>query len=336
MQICYLLAFPDSANAEAPSAEKIKGFKDAPYFQPVDISVETLGQQPLHLEGVTITVVRQRYDNRVQTIECRFDLNDPLSQTDIQHRQRIERALQQTLIPEGLRTAGMFEEYVVLLIKDTGGVAPDQFINNNAQNFARFIRSQRESFDDMEIEEILGSRVRYSKEDLTLVDWEGAIIIAPAGDFQSDIELFKVGNYQLLRYRIIDQTIEANLHEINTLFKQRARGFFGLTRNAVKRIVDHRLELMVDFEHTAQNLLLIGDWYTAKLYTVIRDEFYLDNWKTAVQEKLDNLEDIVSTIQENFSLTWSGLLDAIQLAGWIILLIGYFVLFFIDMGFFQK
>jgi hypothetical protein len=36
--------------------------------------------------------------------------------------------------------------------------------------------------------------VCYSKDDLTIVDWDGAIIIAPDGDFQSDIELLKVGN----------------------------------------------------------------------------------------------------------------------------------------------
>ena len=64
------------------------------------------------------------------------------------------------------------------------------------------------SLDTAEIDEILVSRVRYSQEDLTLVDWEAAIIIAPQADFQSDIELLKIGNYQLLRYRILDQSIE--------------------------------------------------------------------------------------------------------------------------------
>ena len=49
-----------------------------------------------------------------------------------------------------------------------------------------------------------------------------------------------------------------------------------LLRKRVQRIVQLRLELMLDFEHTDQNLLLIGDWYTAKLYEAIRSELYLD------------------------------------------------------------
>jgi hypothetical protein len=79
-------------------------------------------------------------------------------------------------------------------------------------------------------------------------------------------------------------------------------------------------------------LSLNSDWYTAKLYEVIRDELYLDHWKEAVHTKFDNMESIIGTIQENFSLSWSGLMRQVELIGWIILLIGYFVLFFMDAG----
>jgi uncharacterized Rmd1/YagE family protein len=87
---------------------------------------------------------------------------------------------------------------------------------------------------------------------------------------------------------------------------------------------------MLDFEHTEQNLLLIGDWYTAQLYHAIREELYLEQWKQAVKDKLENLEKIIRTIQENFSLTWTALLERVELIGWVLLLIGYFVLFFME------
>ena len=104
----------------------------------------------------------------------------------------------------------------------------------------------------------------------------------------------------------------------------------GPTRGQIRRIIQHRLDMMLDFEHTEQNLLLIGDWYTAQLYHAIRDEFYLEEWKQAIKDKLENLEGIIQTIQENFSLTWTGLLERVELIGWIVLLIGYFVLFFME------
>ena len=94
----------------------------------------------------------------------------------------------------------------------------------------------------------------------------------------------------------------------------------------------HRLEVMLDFERTEQNLLLIGDWYTAKLYTVIRDEFYLEEWKNTIRSKLDNLEGIVETIQEHFALSFETLMDRLQLIGWVLLLIGYLYLYVLDAG----
>ncbi|MFL7867889.1 MAG: hypothetical protein AB8I58_03620 [Anaerolineales bacterium] len=331
-RICYLLCFPDPVEKSNEPPEQIRGLKDAPYFQPVDISVRTLEQAQVQAGGETVTVSRQRYDDRIQVIECKFPLPDALSQAAIQKRESVEDDLLRQLIPVRYLESGLFEEYIILMI---GAVnTSDAFVESNAPQLAHFIRTQREALDEAEIEDILVSRVRYSKDDLTIVDWDGAIIIAPDGDFQSDIELLKVGNYQLLRYRMLDQSVENSLRDIAGQFRSDPRRALrpGPTRGRIQRVVQHRLEVMLDFEHTDQNLLLIGDWYTAKLYEVIREELYLDNWKEAVHTKLDNMQSIIETIQENFSLSWSGLMGQVELIGWIILLIGYFVLFFMDAG----
>jgi hypothetical protein len=35
-------------------------------------------------------------------------------------------------------------------------------------------------------------------------------------------------------------------------------------------------------------------------------------------------------IQDNFSFSWSTFLEMVQIAGWLLLLLGYFVLFYFD------
>lgn len=329
-EICYLLAFPDPGDERSASSQLIKGLKDAPYFQPVDIHVENLGSDRFEIEKVPIEVTQQRFDQRIRIAECHFNVEEVLSQTAVQRRDLIRTALQQKLVPPEHRTQSLFEEYMILCTQGTSS-SPDEWIDQHAQELANFIRSQREVLDQPEIDAILAARVRYSRNDLTLVDWESAVIIAREGNYQSDIELMKIGNYQLLRYRILDRLIEEDLSRISREFHaDRRRLLFGPTRASLRRIVSHRLEVMIDFERTDQNLLLIGDWYTAKIYHVIQDQFYLDHWKNTVKAKLDNLEGIIQTIQENFSLSWSGLLEVIQMVGWIILLVGYFVLFAIE------
>ncbi len=335
-EICYLLAFPDSADKTTEPLDQIRGLKDAPYFQPVDIRVRTLGQAEVEAGGVIVNVTRQRYEDRIQMVECRFSLENALSMEANQQRETIEKALQAKFVPRAYQEDGLFEEYIILLLNDARP-SPDAFLDKNAAKLARFIRSQREIFDQRQLDEILISRVRYSKDDLTVVDWEGAVIIAPDGDYQSDIELLKIGNYQLLRYRMVDRSLDSSLLMINEQFREDPRRFRpGPTRKQIRRIIQHRLDIMLDFEHTEQNLLLIGDWYTSQLYHAIRDEFYLEDWKQAIKDKLDNLEGIIETIQENFSLTWQGLMERVELTGWIILLIGYFILFFIESSTFHK
>ncbi len=331
MEICYLIAFPDSAPTAQP-AEQIKGLKDAPYFQPIDIDLVTLGDETLVIEGYAVSTLRQRYDGRVQMVECHFDLKDPFATSVLPERIKIQNALQSRYVPEGVRKSGLFEEYTILLVHEVK-TTPDKWVAKNDLTIANFIRSQREVFDKEEVNEILESRTRYSANELTLVDWEGAVIIAPNADYQSDIALLKIGNYQLLRYRMLDQSIEEMLDKINERFFQAKRP--RATRGLVRQIAEHRLEVMLDFERAEQNLLLIGDWYTAKLYEAIQNELYLKDWKESVRAKLDNLESIVETIQDNFSLSWEALMDRLQLLGWVLLLVGYIYLYFLDAGWIQ-
>lgn len=330
MEICYLIAFPDTENKAAPVKESIKGLKDAPYFQPVDIDLVSLGDETLLIEGHAVAVVRHQYDERVQMVEARFALTHPFDPSALQERGKIEDALKSKYIPVEYRQSGLFEEYTILLVGDVKQ-NPDKWLDKNALDVSRFIRSQRETLDKTEIAEILVSRMRYSDTELTLVDWEGAVIFSPKGDYQSDIVLLKIGNYQLLRYRMLDQSIEDVLDKINeTFFKNKRRP--RATRGLIRQITEHKLEVMLDFERTAQTLLLIGDWYTAKLYEAIQSEFYLKDWKESVHTRLDNLESIMQTIKDNLSISWENLMDRIQLLLWMFMLLGYLYLYFLDAG----
>ena len=79
-------------------------------------------------------------------------------------------------------------------------------------------------------------------------------------------------------------------------------------------------------------MLLIGDWYTADLYEAIHDQFYLKDWKENVKSKLDSLESIVQTIRDNFSLSLESVWARVEMLAWMLMLIGYLYLTFVDLG----
>jgi hypothetical protein len=331
METCYLIAFPDSDEGNAPAPEQFKGLsKDAPYFQPTEIDLVPLGEETIVIEGYAVAVSRQRFDGCVQMVECHFDLKDPFASSVLSDRTKIQNVLQSRYIPESLRRSGLYEEFSILLVQEAKPT-PDEWVEENKLAISNFIRSQRDVFDSEEMNEILASRTRYSARELTVIDWEGAVIIAPNADYQSDIALLKIGNYQLLRYRMLDKSVEEMLDKINeTFFKNKRRP--RPTRGMIRQIAEHKLEVMLDFERTEQDLLLIGDWYTAKLYEAIQSEFYLKDWKESLRAKLDNLESIMQTIKDNLAVSWENVMDRIQLALWLFMLFGYLYLYFLDAG----
>ncbi len=330
-QVCYLLVMPCALTSPADSPQPVQRLRDAPYFEAIDVDVRTVGAESIVRDGVSISIQHQTYDDLTQIAECYFALPDVLSANSAQIKARVQAALKAYLTAQQPDFGSMYEEYVVLMLS-TIPADPDEFIDRNGQALARIIRAQREVFGPREIEDILVSRARYSERELTVVDWEGAIIISDESDFQSDIELLKIGNYQLLRYRQLDQTIERNLETVNEHLNEGVRGSLlpNRSKRVLRQVIEQRLALTLNFERINQSLLLIGDWYTAKLYRVIYDEFYLDEWAAAIKSKLENLEAIIQMIQQNFEFSWSRFLEMVQIAGWLLLLIGYFVLFFLE------
>ena len=130
MEICYLIAFPDADNGKPPLVEPFKGLKNAPYFQPIDIDLVTLGEETVLIESHAVAVNRQLYDGRVQMVECHFELKDPFAVSVLQERAKIQSALESKFIPIQYRQSGLYEEYTILLVNQAKP-SPDKWIEKN-------------------------------------------------------------------------------------------------------------------------------------------------------------------------------------------------------------
>jgi hypothetical protein len=330
-EVCYLLVQPSDETGLPSPPERVQRLKDAPYFEAVDLDIRTIARQAMDVGGVDVSLRRQVYDGRIEVVECMFALTDALSTAALETKERVVAALKARLMAASEDAAAHCEEYTLLLLTDVPD-APDSFVDGHGQALSRFIRAHGETFATREVRDILGSRVRYSDRTLTLVDWDGAVVIAPDGDFQSDIELLKIGNYQLLRYRLLDEAVERYLRAVSDHLQAASRPSLlpSPSQRILRQAVAERLSLTLDFEKIDQSLLLIGDWYTAKLYQVIYDELYLAEWKAVIKSKLDSLESVTAIIQANFTFSWRRVLDLSELTGWLVLLVGYFILFYLE------
>lgn len=336
-EVCYLFLIPLQANQPAGSgAAAIPAPKETPDFYELDLDIRAAGQRQLTLDGVEVQVNYQVLDGRVWLADCRFTLPDILPAAAVQHKCLLQGRLQESLRREAGYDGRLLEEFTVLLIRQIER-SPEELLARCGTALARMLRSLEAPLSDDDVEEILQSRGRYSQADLVIVDWEGAVIIDAAQDFEGDIELLKIGNYQLLRYRLLDGAIEQSLRQLRQNVGRRFSSLWPLSprKRTLQGIVERRLDLLLDFEKIDQSLLLIGDWYSAEIYRLIVDELYLDEWKAAVSNKLDHLAAIDEVIRQELAFSWGRLWNAAEIIGWFILLVGYFLLFFADLGWFN-
>lgn len=331
-EICYLLLLP--LRSMPPSGQgkvlPVPLQKDAPYFFDLDIEFTAGGERQIEVEGTPVLMRFQTLDEQVWLAECRYQLADLLDEAALTRRKSIQAELNERLRREMDYNGAFVEEYTIILLRQVEPT-PDAFVDKHALLLARWLRALPKPLSEIEVSQILASRTRYSWHDLTVVDWGGALIIAEEGDFQSDIELMKIGNYQLLRYRLLDRAIERNLQSLRDLLTGAHLLWLPAESRTLQKVVEQRLTLLLDFEKIDQSLLLIGDWYSAQVYRLIVEQFFLNDWKSIVGLKLDSLAAIDEIMRQNLAFSWRRLLDLLQLVGWLVLLIGYFILFFANL-----
>lgn len=323
-------------------ANRVKKGKEAPpsplsksaphYFEKSVPSQFLISQESRKIGDTEVAFVVKTYHPDAVLVEGTFDVQDVFSDGILELKDQVHDICYELAKKNGGKNEPA-EEYAIYQISDYKG-DPELFLEKSGSKIASLLKSEKLPLDEKEVEHTLSYQFKYAKDDLVIVDWDGAFIFDQKGEFEETVELLELANYQLLRYRILDEDLDGRLHRISKLTE--ASGprwkFWGgkEIEQAYHEVIKVRSQSISEFEALDRDIKLIGDWYLARLYELTTKKFKLEYWRTSVKEKLESLEDVYSIISENFSLSNSQIVDMVQAAGWLILLIGYFVLFFLE------
>jgi len=225
------------------------------------------------------------------------------------------------------------EEYRVYCISNYRG-DPEVFLTLHGERIVGLLKDERIPLDEEEVWATLQSNIKYSKDDLTIVDWDGAVLFDPHADFSANIELLQIANFQLLRLRTLDRALDVRLGHVSQLIQTTPkRSFFraGEIRAILREIIQIRADTIFESQAAEHRIKLIGDWYAARVYALVAKKFHLDAWQASIQQKLDTLEDVSTMAAENFSVSFHTKLDFILIGGWFLLLAGWFGYLFFDL-----
>lgn len=327
--VVFLIGQTDM-NLETTELVEIKTLKSAPAYLDVIPKQKVIKLEKREINGSEVGFLVKAYLPDVVVVEASLEMNDILSDSTLELKRRVIGECRK-ILEEFNCNRDFDEEYSVYCISGYSG-DPEVYLSLYGEKMAAFLKNEKFTLDEEEVKATLSSYLKYGKDDITIVDWDGAFIFDPKGDFQSNIELFEIANLQLLKSRILDDDLDDRLGKSLHLVKApkglpliRSRE----VRKVLKEVIEIRTQSILESEAAEHNIKLIGDWYSARLYSLIAKKFHLDEWKNSINGKLDTLEDVYTMAAENFSVSFGTTLEFIILAGWFLLLLLYVAEFFL-------
>jgi hypothetical protein len=148
-----------------------------------------------------------------------------------------------------------------------------------------------------EVEETLGERFSYYRDDLVVIDWDAALVIDP-GPAADVLRVLELANLQLVEYRHYDQELDLvvgraydDLERLTNrrVFSFQAGGLLGELREL-------RISLSEVAEEIENATKYIGDWHLARQYLGCATRFHIPEWRRSVEEKLKTLDDLYNLV----------------------------------------
>jgi hypothetical protein len=311
-------------NLETSEVVESKTQKSAPSYLDVIPKQKVIKLEKRVTDGAEVGFLVKAYLPDSVVVEASLEIEDLLCEATLDFKRRLIAECRK-ILEEFDCNKEFDEEYSVYCISGYSG-DPEVYLSLYGEKIAAFLKNERVPLDEEEVKATLATSLKYSKDDITIVDWDGAFLFDSAADFQSNIELFEIANLQLLKSRVLDDGLDKRLEKTLRLVKA-PRGLPFIrsreVRKVLREVVEIRTQSILESEAVEHNIKLIGDWYSARLYSLIAKKFHLDSWSTDIKEKLDTLEDVYTMAAENFSVSFGATIEFIILAGWFILLLLY-------------
>lgn len=213
--------------------------------------------------------------------------------------------------------ADFVEDYVIIHVEQaTPLLDPETLLTEFGQPIAQLLRSETQVLAKEEVRDSIGQRISFGLDDVTLVDWNAALIYGK--DMDDVVAVMEFTNIELLEMRFLDQQLDFALEQAYQASSKRRwdRPFLpGTPRTDVRRIARLQVDSAILFEQVTNTLKLFGDQYLARVHRLISHRFYLESWDASISRKLHTLDSIYGKMTES-ATTWR-----MELLEWIIIVL---------------
>src|SRR5262245_488404 len=242
-------------------------------------------------------------------------------------RRRVERLLE--VIGAAVSrpsVSSIVEDYAIFQIDSLSPAASiHEISNDHRQTVAQILRAETRELSEDEVGDVMSRRISFGVDDLTVVDWNSAIVIDP--DAEDIIAILEFANVELMEMRNLDHRLDEALTLAYESLSKRPwpRLPFGSGPVQLQRIAQWQVDAAILFEGVNNSLKLVGDQYLARLYRTAADRFHMAEWDTTIIRKLEALDGIYSKISDRITSRRMELLEWIIIALFILEIVMPFI-----------
>jgi hypothetical protein len=304
--------------------------KSAPVYSETAVPRQVIvGSETVTIDSRTIEFQLRAYSPDILLIRSVTDVDDLFQKERLFTLEESIYAHAYRILESRGGKAHFSEEYSVFTALNYDG-EPEQFLVH-APAIASLLKSEKLELDPKEVKYTLDAQIKYAKNDLAIIDWDGAFLFDPSGDVEEEIELLTLANLQLLRHRILDRQLDQRLTRMAKMVPTGKKSFAHKElREDLRGILRMRMLSLSELQRLEREIKLIGDWYSARLYNLAAGKFRIDDWRKSIQGKVDSLEDVYSVVLENFTVSAKHRVEWIQIIAFFFLQVGWFALIILE------
>ncbi|MBI5814005.1 MAG: hypothetical protein HZB29_00150 [Nitrospinae bacterium] len=224
------------------------------------------------------------------------------------HAQAVKNALHERglSIARNYSPGADYEEYTFFCVCEYSDY--DRFLSENGLLVSQLLKDESATLAAEEINETLQSSLRYDTEDLTVIEWDGALLLDKNGDFEDNMTLLELANIQLLALRTLDANLTREIDRFKQFGDIKTVNLFRLS-TFLKSIIKVRTRSLFELEAIDNSIKLFGDWYSAKVYSIAAKKLYHTRWRESVDKKLALLEKMFEMVSHRQMETFNVVLE---------------------------
>jgi hypothetical protein len=163
-----------------------------------------------------------------------------------------------------------------------------------------------ENLSGQETEESTGRYLSYYKRDVTVIDWDAALLVDDPRYFEETVYIMELANVQLAELEAYDRLLDDSLERsYRDLSESRSRK----RRNMLRELREIRIDLARMSDELSNITKFFGDWHLARIYQALGARFHLSDWHHTIDEKLKTLDDLYQMLKQDQTNRWMLILE---------------------------